>query len=183
MSAIFIVVKPAVVLAVMQLQAPCWRDREVAPEVKAEQYAWIAEAIAHASPTPQRAAYLIALGYSESGWCLDVHAGKRRTGYADGLWQLEGHDKRDRGPLQGLTREATINAARVASETIARTWQCGPSVAGRITAYAGRPCTDAVAGWPTLDARVSRFFWASFQLNKFARVSHTLPKFNFGGRG
>lgn len=173
---------PAIILAVLQLQAPCWRDRDVAPAVKAEQYAWIAEGIAAASPNPQRAAYLIVLGYSESGWCLDVHAGKRRTGYADGLWQLEGHDKRDRGPLQGLTRAATLNAARVASETIARTWQCGPSPAGRITAYAGRPCADAVAGWPTLHARVARYGWAAIQLKRFARNPGALPEFNFGDR-
>lgn len=154
----------ALVLAALNAQPACWRDRHADQEVKQAQYSWIAEAIATAANATrddyearERAAYLIAIGYQESRWCLDVHKGLRRTGYAHGLWQLEGADKLGRGPLEGLSREATINAARVASEAIDVNEQCGSNPAARITAYAGRVCG---ADWPTLRARVSGYVWA-----------------------
>ena len=152
-------IQAAAVLAVMLHQAPCWADRGIPPEVKRAQLESIASAIAQASPTPERAALLLTIGYHESRWCIRVHSGQRRGGHGEGLWQLEG---RHHGPgaRSGLSVTETLDAARLASAQLGHSYQCGSSPAAILTAYAGRPCVQASGGWRTLDARVQGYWWA-----------------------
>lgn len=175
------IVAAALVLAVLQRQPACWADRRVEPEAKALQLGTIATAIAAASPTLERAAYLLDLGWHESRWCLAVHAGDKRGGHGEGLWQLEG-SHHGPGARSGLTLEETTSAALLASAQLQRSRQCGPAPAGVLTAYAGRPCWQAdlvltweatgspyarpVFGWPTLDSRVRGYWWALSALRR-----------------
>ncbi len=177
----------AVVLAVLQRQPACWADRAVPAETKLEQLATIAEAIAVSSETVEREAELVDVGWHESRWCLAVGSGKKRGGRGEGYWQLEG-SHHGAGARSGLSLEATSSAARLASEQLDRSRQCGSSPAARFTAYAGRPCWQSEAwisppedsprhctvggdcvrheGWPTLDSRVRGYWWAVSALRR-----------------
>lgn len=174
-------VAAALVLAVLQRQPACWADRRVEPGAKALQLATIAAAIAEVSETPERAAYLLDIGWHESRWCLDVGAGTKRGGHGEGYWQLEG-SHHGPGARSGLTLEETTSAALLASAQLQRSRQCGPAPAGVLTAYAGRPCwqmdlvltwkataglyATPVFGWPTLDSRVRGYWWALSALRR-----------------
>ena len=147
-------------LTVLQLQPVCWVDRDDAR--KPAQLAVIAEAIAKAAPTPERAAYLISVGWHESRWCLRVHSGAHR-GPGRGLWQIEGRRGKLPGPFVGLSQAETDNAAAVASDVLSRSHQCGSSPAGVFTAYAGRPCGSP---WVTLTSRVRTYYWALGALHR-----------------
>ena len=150
----------ATVLTVLQLQPLCWADRGAAR--KPAQLAIVAEAIAEASPTPERAAYLIAVGWHESRWCLRVHSAAHR-GPGRGLWQLEGKRGKLPGPFVGLSLFETSNAAAVASDVLSRSHQCGSTPAEVFTAYAGRPCGST---WATLNSRVQTYYWALGALHR-----------------
>lgn len=172
---------PAQVLAVLSKQPRCWADRKVEPAAKALQLATIAAAISEASPTAERAAYLLDIGWHESRWCLDVGSGARRGGSGEGYWQLEGAHHGP-GARSGLGLKATSSAALLASAQLQRSRQCGPDPADVLTAYAGRPCwqTDMVLtwgatdgpyarpvfGWPTLESRVRGYWWALSALRR-----------------
>lgn len=163
----------APVLAVILAQPVCWADRALPVEVKRDQLGVIADAIAEASDTPERAALLITIGYHESRWCIRVHAGIKRGGAGEGLWQLEGAHHGD-GSRSGLSRYETADAALLASAQLDRSYQCGSSPAAILTAYAGRPCWQSASdprypgdtgvewgyGWPTLTSRVRTYRWA-----------------------
>lgn len=168
----------AVVLTVLQRQPPRWADRRVARETKAAQLATIAEAIAAASPTAERAAYLLAIGYAESRWCLAVGSGAKRGGSGEGYWQLEGAHHAA-GARSGLSLEETGSAARLASYAVAHSQQCGGYPAAVLTAYAGRPCAQAIPycaywergclviwGWPTLEDRIDGYWRALSALRR-----------------
>jgi len=154
------VVSPAAVLYAMSSLPVCYADRE--DPRKPEQMQNLAVAIAQASPTPRRAAFLIAIGYHESRFCLRVQSGEHR-GPGRGAWQLEGQSRRYQGPFIGLTPEETGNAAWVASDIIGRSGQCGTRPADVFTAYAGRACGSS---WPTLAARVLTFRFVSYRLER-----------------
>lgn len=154
------VVSSAAVLFAMSGLPQCYVDRE--DPRKPGQMQSIAEAIAHAAPSPRRAVFLIVIGYHESRFCLRVHSGDH-PGRGRGLWQLEGQEKRYQGPFVGLTPEETGNAAWVASAIIGRSTRCGLAPAAVLTAYAGRACgTD----WPTLADRVRTFEKVSSRLQR-----------------
>jgi len=152
------VVSPAAVFVVMNSFPVCWQDR--ADERKPEQLHTVAAAIAAASPSPRRAAFLLAISWHESRWCIHVHSGAH-TGPGRGLFQMEGQERRYPGPFVGLTPEETGNAAWVASRIIGRSGQCGHSAAAVFTVFAGRACGTS---WPTLDARVQTFRFVSARL-------------------
>lgn len=154
------VVSPAAVFVVMSALPQCWVDRE--DPRKPEQLQNLAAAIAQASPTPRRAAFLITIGYHESRFCLRVHSGEH-AGVGRGAWQLEGQEKRYPGPFVGLTPEETGNAAWVASRIIGRSTRCGLEPAAVLTAYAGRQCNTV---WPTLSERVATFEKVSVRLRR-----------------
>ena len=159
------VVSTAAVLVVMQALPSCWADRE--DPRKPEQLQNLAAAIAQASPNPLRAAFLVAIGYHESRFCLRVHSGVD-TGPGRGIWQLEGQSKRYQGPFVGLTPEETGNAAWVASQIIGRSAQCGSRPADVFTAFAGRACGTV---WPTLADRVRTFWFVSARLHRAMTVT------------
>lgn len=154
------------VLAVLVSMPPCWADRDVAAETKAAQLSTIADAVAQASlGRLDMAAYLITIGYHESKWCLAVHAGERRGGQGEGLWQLEGIHHGD-GARSGLSPEDTVSAAFLATAQLKRSRQCGREPAAVLTASVGRPCSQAVTGWPTLASRVRGYWWAISALRR-----------------
>lgn len=62
------------ILAVL-LALPVYKHDHERAEEKRAQMSALASAIAEESRTPVEAAFLIAFGYSESGWSLDVHNG------------------------------------------------------------------------------------------------------------
>ena len=156
----------AAVLALLLRQPVCWADRRVPQADKQGQLAAIATAIADASPTVERAAYLVAIGWHESRWCLAVGSGAKRGGRGEGYWQLEGSHHAP-GARSGLSLEATRSAALLASAQLQRSQQCGKSPAAVLTAYAGRPCGQASGGWLTLTARVRTQRWAAYELERW----------------
>ncbi len=132
---------------------------------KRAQLTIVADAIAAASPTVERAAELVAIGYQESRWCSAVGSGAKRGGYGEGYWQLEGAHHGP-GARSGLEPEAVASAARLASAQLDVSGQCGGGPAARFTAYAGRPCAQLAPPWPTLTARVSGYWWAVSALRR-----------------
>ena len=143
----------------------CYADRE--DPRKPEQYATLARAIsevANESKSPiDKAAKLLAVGYHEGRFCLRVHSGEHR-GPGRGVWQLEGQQRRHRGPFVGLDYESTHNAARVASVVLDRSFQCGHSPGDVFTGYAGRACKS---DWATLRDRVRTYRWVYWRLSKW----------------
>ncbi len=142
------------VVAALATQPICYLDRN--DERKPAQMAAIAGSVAIVSDTPDEAAFLLTIGYFESRWCLVVHSGEHK-GKGRGLWQLEGRSKQYPGPFVGLDSYSTLNSAWVALDIVRHSWQCGPSVANRFSAYGGRPC-DLVT-WKTLPGRVRAFHY------------------------
>lgn len=142
------------ILAILLSFPVCWADRDTSG--KRDQLETIVQAIAAEASGPDEAAMLLAIGWWESRWCLRVHSGEHR-GPGRGLWQLEGH-----GEPTGLSLHETRAAARAALGVLRRSWQCGPTPASRLTAYAGRRCHEA---WPTLWGRVKTYRWAIYQIN------------------
>jgi hypothetical protein len=160
------VTSAAHVLTVLLAMPPCWADRDAAPGAKEAQLTDVAHAVADASGGSRHmSGLLLTIGYHESRWCLAVHSGARRGGRGEGLWQLEGRHH-GAGARSGLGLEATTSAARLAAAHLQRSYQCGRGVEALLTAYAGRPCVQALEGWPTLGARVSGYWWAVSALRR-----------------
>jgi len=133
------------ILVALQALPLCWQDR--ADPRKPAQYDTIAQAVSAETRDVSEAAEVVALGYSETRFCLRVHEGKWR-GKASGPWQVE-----NSGDLTGLGLDETRRSLRAALGIWRRSWQCGPTWADRFTAYAGRGCQTI---WPTLEQRVAR---------------------------
>lgn len=158
----FTVVIPAwAVLTALQALPVAKADR-LRPEAKARQLEILAVAIAGAvEGTPQwrgdpvdLASLLIAIAYQESRFALDVHAGTDRPhAKSAGLFQIEWLPNHlARRQVVGLSLDETTTAASAAAAILAHSWQCGPSRADILTAYAARKCG---APWPTLGQRVA----------------------------
>lgn len=144
----------------------CWQDRAEDPQQHAARFAWIADAVDAATPSLHERAALIAIGWHESRWCSAVHAGKRKGGHGAGLWQIEPGSNRP-PPYAGLSWEATLNAAQQALWLWRHSWQCGPQIPARFTAYAGAPCESelALSGWgPEARGRAQFLWWAEWRL-------------------
>ncbi len=152
------------VLSVLLNMPVCWADRSDAR--KQEQLETIAKAVAIVANESKRpvdkAAKLISKAYHETRFCIAVHSGKHR-GPGRGLYQLEGQGERYKGPFVGLDFESTLNATRVASDYLDRSFQCGPSPRAVFTAYAGRECGTT---WKTLDSRVRTYRWVAWRLSR-----------------
>lgn len=154
-------------LSVLNRMPVCWEDRD--DPRKPGQLAVVARVlaeVANASKHPvDKAGKLTALWYHESKGCLKVHDGSHR-GPGRGPWQLEDQHKRYEGPFVGLSYEATLNAARVASDVLDHSFQCGARPRDVFTGYAGRRCGTT---WSTLDDRVSTYNWVTWRLTKWLR--------------
>lgn len=154
------------------LQLPvCWADRDEPPAEHAARFEVIATAIARAAEPTRNpvdtAAMLIALGYRESRLCRAVHAGHRRGGVGEGLWQLEPGSRRVR-PFSGLSLEATEHAAHQATWLITHSYSCGARPAQRFTLLAFGRC--APGSWPTQRERVQTYWWAVRELSEVPNV-------------
>lgn len=152
----------ASVLAVLMRLPVCYADRE--DDRKPGQLATVARAVtvvANDSKRPvDKAAKLISTAYNETRLCLRVHSGEHR-GKGRGLYQLEGQSRRYQGPFVGLDYDSTLNATRVASAVLDRSFQCGLRPRDVFTAYGARPCGSE---WKTLTERVRTYQWVSWSL-------------------
>jgi hypothetical protein len=149
------------VLAVLLRLPVCYVDR--GDPRKPEQLSTVARAISTvANGSEDKASKLISVAYNETRLCLHVHSGAHR-GPGRGLWQLEGQGRRYKGPFVGLDYDSTLNAARVASNVLDHSYQCGRTPRDVFTAYGARPC---VSNWKTLDARVRTYQWAYWRLSR-----------------
>ncbi len=148
-------------LAVLQAFPVCWADR--GDPRKPKQLETMARAIFDVSGgSVDKAAKLATLFRWEGAGCLAVHSGEH-PGKGRGPFQLEGQEVRYSGPFAGLSYEATLNAAKVASDYLDRSYQCGPSPRAVFTAYAGRPCGS---DWKTLNDRVKTYRWVTWRLSR-----------------
>jgi hypothetical protein len=121
----------------------------------------IAEAIADVSSTASAAAALITIGMHESGFCAAVHAGRRKGGAGEGLWQLEPGSRRQK-PYSGTDLQSTRHAASEALWLWHHSYNCGAWPAARFRVYGGCPCGKAWAG----AARRARFYgWVLWSLS------------------
>lgn len=144
----------------------CYADRHLPRESKRAQYATIAKSLRKARRSVKWRddvsfyAMMIAIGYNESRYCTDVHAGNCRPGTcgggaAFGVWQVEPRNREDGNALVGLDQEATDRSAVAAAKILSKSWQCGGHPRGWFTGYAGRKCgTD----WKTLEQRVATYW-------------------------
>jgi len=122
----------------------------------------VAYAIAEVAESVDKAAKLITVAYKETRLCIAVHSGEHR-GPGRGLYQLEGQQRRHKGPFVGLDYEATLRATQVASYVLDHSYQCGRSPAAIFTAYGARPCGS---DWKTLRERVRMYRWAYWRINE-----------------
>lgn len=136
----------------------CYADRDLVPEVKRAQLETVARAVATVAKNASEAALLVSVAWHESRLCLEAHRGGNGPAY--GLWQIEPASNLPR-PYAGLSYPETESAARSALYHLRHSYQCGPSVGDRITAYAGRPCGQV---WPTLESRVRMYYWVRSKL-------------------
>jgi hypothetical protein len=146
------------VLALLLALPTCWADR--AEPGRVERLGTIAHAIEASTPSVTVRARLIATAYAESRFCRSVHAGTRKGGRGEGLWQIEPGSHRSR-PYSGLTPGATDAAAASAAYLLEHSAQCGPGDAAVLTAYAGRPCG---VPWASIQTRVNLTAWARRRL-------------------
>jgi len=116
----------------------CVADRGE-PELKRAQLETVAMAIEAVTPKPSERAALITIAWFESRLCRDVHAGSKRGGSGEGLWQIE-PGSRLRRPYAGLDQEATEHAAGEALGLWRRSWCPGQGSAARFRVYAGLGC-------------------------------------------
>ena len=158
-------ISAARVLDLLLRLTPCWADRGEPPQERLQRFTFIATAItdtSNATPRPlDNAAMLIALGYSESRLCKAVHAGTKKGGHGEGLWQLEPGSRRKR-PFSGLSLEETVHAAGQATWLIRHSFSCGSTPERRFTQLAFGACREN--GWPTQSTRVSNYWWAYYNL-------------------
>lgn len=133
--------------------------REPHDEARAARVTMIAESIAEVSDTVDDAAGLVAIAVNESSLCADVHAGKRKGGPGEGLWQIEPGSNRT-GPFSGLDREATTHAAGQALWLWRHTRACR-TLAARFGSYAGLGCRS----WPGARARVGLYGFVTLRLS------------------
>jgi len=134
--------------------------REPQTPARAERVTMIAESIAEVSDTPDDAAGLAAIAVNESSLCEDVHAGKRKGGPGEGLWQIEPGSRRER-PFSGLDAASTRHAASEALWLWRHTRGCR-SLAARFGAYAGLGCR----AWPGARARVGIYGFVTMRLSR-----------------
>lgn len=150
---------PVTAILTILLALPiCWQDR--AEPDHGLRMARIARAIAAQSVDVR--AQLIVVGYYESRFCEAVHAGRKGTGRAAGLWQIERGSRRP-GPYSGLSDGETLAAAESAAWLLEHSHRCGHTDAAILTAYAGAPCGS---DWPTLSARVKLLRWVRGRLGR-----------------
>lgn len=148
----------------------CRADLELPLETKAGQLAVAAEAIATVAETAEEAVWLTAIAYHESRFCYRTHAGGSSVrGRGRGLWQIEKGSRR-LPPFEGLSLAETTHAASQALWLVRHSYQCGPSVKDRFTAYAGQPCDT---NWPTLHARYRTYGWLTLLVSREAWRSST----------
>jgi hypothetical protein len=133
----------------------CYADRHLASGAKEAQLQTIARAVSQTARDAPEAALALTVAWHESRLCTAVHSGVA-GGRGRGLWQIEPGSHLPK-PYEGLSEEATLSASRSAISLLRRSYQCGPGVADRLTAYAGRPCGKS---WPTLSDRVRFYWWA-----------------------
>lgn len=134
--------------------------REPQTPARAERVTMIAESIAEVSDTPDDAAGLVAIAVNESSLCEDVHAGARKGGPGEGLWQIEPGSRRER-PFSGLDAASTRHAASEALWLWRHTRGCR-TLAARFGAYAGLGCRS----WPGAQSRVGVYGFVMMRMNK-----------------
>lgn len=156
----------AVAFAIASLPT-CWSDRDLPAIDKQDQLDTVAVSIVYArSRVKWRGdsldfyAMMGAIGYQESRFCSDIHAGncppgRCGGGQAFGLFQVEPKRRADGLSLVGLDQDSTNRSAVAAAAVLSRSWQCGSGPRGWFTSYAGRACGKA---WPTIEARVRTFY-------------------------
>jgi hypothetical protein len=142
------------VLIALQAFPVCWRERHDARV--AQHLERVADSIAAESDSAEDAAALIAIGENESAFSIRVQLGPTGSG-ALSDWQLEHAERRYPGPFIGLEPEPIRNAAHAALGIWRHSWQCGPRLADRFTAYAAAKCGSH---WPTLGTRVGSYRFA-----------------------
>jgi hypothetical protein len=150
------------VLATLLRLPVCARDR--GDPRKAEQLTTVAIAITGAALEARdpatRAAELIAVGYHESRFCLDIHLGRHGLGNALTPWQIEYAAHPWATVSVGLDVPHTYLAAATAGRILDHSWHCGPTPAERFSAYAGTCSTT----WKSRQARADTFVWAWLRL-------------------
>ncbi len=140
----------------------CYHDR--ADARVPNHLARIAYAISAEAKDADEAAAIAAIGKHESGNCLAVQDHYTHSG-ALSTWQLENKQDKYPGPFLGLSFDPIRNAAHAAVDVYRHSWQCGPTFADRVTAYAARPChTD----WPSLKEREGTFWFVRSVIAKGA---------------
>lgn len=141
----------------------CYADRHLDPRAKNAQLETIATALSQTAKDESEAALALSVAWHETRLCLEAHrGGKGVRGRGRGLFQIEPGSRLPR-PYEGLSQEETTSASRSAISLLRRSYQCGPSVGDRLTAYAGRPCGLT---WPTLSSRVRFYYWAYSRLHE-----------------
>lgn len=120
----------------------------------------IATAIAEVSDTPSDAAALLTIGQAESAWCRDVHAGTRRGGAGQGLWQVEPGSRRV-PPFAGTSMADTAHAAGEALWLWHHSFTCGPDLVSRYRVYAGLGCDSP---WQGAVSRARMYRWISWRV-------------------
>lgn len=135
------------VLALILSLPTCYRET-----AQPDRLAVVAESISEVSDTPAEAAALVTIAYHESVFCESVHAGKRKGGPGEGLWQIEPGSHRPR-PYSGTSKAETKHAAGEALWLWRHTAGCA-TISKRFGAYAGLGCRT----WPGATKR-ERFYW------------------------
>ena len=141
-----------VLIGLMHLHT-CYADRHdsrVTDFLATEAYAIAAEV-----KDVDEAAAIETIIYHESSNCIRVQTHYTHSG-AYSVLQLEGKRHLYPQPFLGLEYEPIHNAVFAAVDVWRHTWNCGPGFANRMTSYAGRQCGTK---WPTLDKRVSTFWY------------------------
>lgn len=161
-------IAPGLILNVLLRLPVCYQDRAEVGYLDRQHV--IAQAISSVAETPLEAAALVTILRFESGGCFSVHAGHRKGGPGEGLWQLEPGSHRSR-PFSGLSFEATSHAAGEALWLWRHSWHCGPSWQARFTAYAG--LSDCRV-WTGATPRSKLLGWINHSLTSAAAAQSTV---------
>ncbi len=143
----------------------CYADRHdsrVPDFIATEAYAIAAEA-----RDIDEVAALGSIIYHEAANCIRVQTKYTHSG-AYSVFQLENKRHLYPQPFLGLDYPAVHNATYAAVDIWRKTWNCGPGFENRMTSYAGRPCG---VKWPTLDKRVSTYWYLRNRLVKEMKKS------------